>query len=162
MILSIALLWRKWFKSWSKPTSYLSKIRIRVCKLSRCPNSINNNLDNMLFNNISLRIRLIRHYSLTRSQWNMRSYYPPCLWKILSRLDHLRQYLRNCRLVGDLISVASSIKGHKVMTLSTASLWRLKSKSWSTPMSCLSKIWIRACSRNLVAVDVLSTTHLLI
>jgi len=67
MILSIVLLWRKWFKSWSEPVSYLSKIWMRVCKLSRCPNSINNNLDNRCFNSISLRIKLKRHCGLTGS-----------------------------------------------------------------------------------------------
>ena len=69
--------------------------------------------------NLQNRVQKTQQYELIPMKYV--ELLPFLLRGILSRLDHLLRYLRNCRLGGDLASFLPSIKGHKVMTLSTIS-----------------------------------------
>jgi len=78
--------------------------------------------------------------NLTQSQWYMRSYSPSCSRETLSNLESLLRCLMSFRFGINLTSSVPSIKEHPAMTSNTVAFWRLRSRNWFEPISCLSKI----------------------
>ena len=112
------------------PGCFTGKLRRISRSFSKGPNAnIDNSLDNRL-----------QGCSLTQSQWHMRSCFPSCLKRTLSKLERLLECLTSCRFGINLTSPVPSMKEHPVMTSSIVSLWRLKSKSGWKPISCFSEI----------------------